>query len=107
MENAISPPSIGEITRHLPEFCRRHGIARVEVFGSVATGEASTGSDLDLMVTFLPGIAPGLEFFAMQDELEHVLGCTVDLLTRRSVERSDNPIRRRSILASAREVYAG
>jgi predicted nucleotidyltransferase len=107
MANAISPPSIDEISRRLPPFCRRHGIARVEVFGSVATGEASADSDLDLMVTFRPGVAPGLEFFAMQDELEHILGCSVDLLTRRSVERSDNPIRRRSILASAREIYAG
>jgi uncharacterized protein len=98
---------IDEITRHLPAFCHRNGIARVEVFGSVAKGEASAGSDLDLMVTFLPGIAPGLEFFAMQDELESILGCRVDLLARRSVERSDNPIRRRSILASAREIYAG
>src|SRR5580693_2472544 len=103
MANAIFPPSIDDITRRLPQFCSRHGIGRVEVFVSVAKGEASTGSDLDLMVTFLPGIAPGLEFFAMQDELEGILGCSVDLLTRRSVERSDNPIRRRSILASARE----
>jgi uncharacterized protein len=105
MANAISPPSIDEIARHLPAFCRRHGIARVGVFGSVATGEASAGSDLDLMVTFLPGVAPGLEFFAMQDELEGILGRRVDVLTRRSVEQSDNPIRRRSILASAREIY--
>jgi predicted nucleotidyltransferase len=50
---------------------------------------------------------PGLDFFAMQDELEQLLGCKVDLLTRRSVEESDNPIRRRSILESTREVYAG
>jgi predicted nucleotidyltransferase len=107
MANAIFPPLIDEIARHLPAFCLRHGIARVEVFGSVATGEASAGSDLDLMVTFLPGVAPGLEFFAMQDELEHILGCRVDFLTRRSVEQSDNPIRRRSILESAREIYAG
>ena len=49
----------------------------------------------------------GLEFFAMQKELEQILGCRVDLLTRRSVEQNDNPIRRRSILESAREVYAG
>jgi zinc-ribbon domain len=54
---------------------------------------------------FLPGIAPGLEFFAMQDELEGILGCRVDVLTRRAVEQSDNPIRRRSILASAPEIY--
>jgi uncharacterized protein len=59
------------------------------------------------MVTFRPGVEPGLDFFAMQEELEEILGCPVDLLTRRSVELSDNPIRQRSILESAREVYAG
>jgi predicted nucleotidyltransferase len=85
----------------------RHGIARVEVFGSVARGEALPGSDLDLMVTFRPGVQPGLDFFGMQDELEEILGCPVDLLTRRSVERSDNPIRQRSILEPAREIYGG
>ena len=103
----ISPPAIAEIQRILPAFCIRHGISRVEVFGSVATGRAMPGSDLDLMVTFQPGVEPGLDFFAMQDELEGICGCNVDLRTRRSVERSENPIRRRSILESAREIYAG
>jgi len=107
MNAAISPPSIDEVARRIPAFCQRHGIERVEVFGSVATGEALPGSDLDLLVTFRPGIEPGLDFFSMQDELEEILGCSVDLLTRRSVEQSDNPIRQRSILESAREVYAG
>ena len=105
METAISPPSIDEITRCIPAFCQRHGIARAEVFGSVAQGKAIPGSDLDLMVTFKPGVKPGLDFFAMQEELEQMLGCRVDLFTRRSVEKSDNPIRRRSILESVREVY--
>jgi predicted nucleotidyltransferase len=102
-----TPPSLDDLARMLPGFCHRHSIARVEVFGSVARGETREGSDLDLMVTFRPGVRPGLEFFAMQEELEQILGCPVDLLTRRSVEHSDNPIRRRSILESAREVYAG
>jgi predicted nucleotidyltransferase len=42
----------------------------------------------------------------MQDELQELLGSTVDFLTRRSVEQSENPIRRRSILESTREIYA-
>jgi len=105
MAHVICPPSIDEISRRLPTFCRRHGIARVEVFGSVARGEASAGSDLDLMITFAPGVTPGLNFFGMQDELEQILGCSVDLVTRRSVEQSDNPIRRRAILESARQIY--
>ena len=107
MATATAPPSLDDLARMLPDFCLRHSIARVEVFGSVARGETRAGSDLDLMVTFRPGARPGLEFFAMQEELEQILGCPVDLLTRRSVEQSDNPIRRRSILESAREVYAG
>jgi uncharacterized protein len=102
-----SPPSIDDLIQRLPAFCQRNGIARLEVFGSVAKGSALPGSDLDLLVTFRPDVEPGLEFFVMGDELEQLLGCPVDLLTRRSVERSDNPIRRRSILESAREVYAG
>ena len=57
------------------------------------------------MITFLPGVNPGLDFFSMQDELEGLFGCRVDLLTRRSVERSENWIRRRSILESARDIY--
>jgi hypothetical protein len=35
-----------------------------------------------------------------------LLGSRVDLLTRRSVERSDNPLRRQSVLESAMEIYA-
>ena len=107
MPGATVPPSIDDLTQRLPAFCRRHGIVRAEVFGSVATGDARPGSDLDLMLTFDPEVHPGLDFFAMQDELEQLLSRRVDILTRRSVEGSDNSIRRRSILESAREVYAG
>lgn len=100
------PPSIDELKSRLPDFCRSHGIARLEVFGSVARREARSGSDVDLLVTFRPEIRPGLNFFGMQDELEQLLGCSVDLLTRRSVEQGRNPIRRRSILESTEEIYA-
>ena len=37
------------------EISRRHGVARVRVFGSAARGEAGPGSDLDLLVAFEPG----------------------------------------------------
>jgi predicted nucleotidyltransferase len=37
----------------------------------------------------------------MEDELVEIFGREVDLLTRRSVERSLNPIRKNSILTSA------
>jgi predicted nucleotidyltransferase len=46
----------------------------LEVFGSVARREARPGSDVDLLVTFGRGVRPGHDFFAMQDELEQILG---------------------------------
>ena len=53
------PPSLDDLARMLPGFCLRHSIARVEVFGSVARDQTREGSDLDLMVTFRPGVRPG------------------------------------------------
>ena len=107
MERCATPPTIGELEAILPAFCRRHDISRVEVFGSVARGEAGARSDVDLMITFRSGARPGLEFFGLEDELKSLLGCDVDIVTRRSIEAAVNPIRRRSILESAREIYAG
>ena len=103
---AAAIPTITELKSRVPEFCRRHGIARLEVFGSVARGEAHPGSDIDLLVTFRPEVHPGLDFFSIQDELQELLGIHVDLLTRRSVEQGENPIRRQSILESTLEIYA-
>ena len=41
----------------------------------------------------------------MEEELADIVGRKVDLLTRPSVERTHNWIRRRSILESARTIY--
>jgi predicted nucleotidyltransferase len=98
-------PTIDELRSLVPDFCRAHGITRLEVFGSVARQAVRSDSDLDLLVTFHPDVHPGLDFFSMQDELQELLGIHIDLLTRRSVEKSDNPIRRQSILESAVDVY--
>ena len=99
------PPTLDEIEFRLAPFCQRHGIARLEVFGSLARGEHHPGSDVDLLVTFRPGVHLGWHFFDLHKEAEDLLGCEVDLLTRRSVERDENSIRRRSILASTRDIY--
>jgi uncharacterized protein len=82
----LLPPSLDEIKSRLAPFCRRHRIARLEVFGSLARGESHDGSDVDLLVTFQPEVHLGWDFFDLHKEIEDVLGCEVDLLTRRSVE---------------------
>jgi predicted nucleotidyltransferase len=72
----------------------------------VARGESGIGSDVDLLVEFLPGSNIGLfEMGALKEDLEERLGCQVDLLSRRAVEHSRNPIRRAAILAQPIPVY--
>lgn len=80
---------------------------RLELFGSYATNSARPESDVDLLVEFLPEANPGLlEMGALQEALERELGRRVDLLSRRAVEKSRNPFRRRSILAHPVALYA-
>ncbi len=105
--NDTSSLSLAEIKSRLAPFCRRHGVARLELFGSFARGERRRESDVDLLVTFQPHVHLGWDFFDLHKEIEAILGCEVDLLTRRSVEQDENAIRRRSILQSTREIYPG
>jgi predicted nucleotidyltransferase len=98
-----TPPSPETISRQLTSFCRRHGIMRLEIFGSLARDEARQGSDVDLLVTFRRN--PGLGFFAMENEMAVVLGVPVHLLTRESVEEMTNRLRRDAILREARIIY--
>lgn len=64
----------------------RYGVARIGVFGSVARGEAGPDSDVDVLVEFKPGGAPGWEFFGLADDLAEVLRCPVDVVTAKSLK---------------------
>src|ERR1044071_5321469 len=67
--------------QRLAEFCQRHGIQRLALFGSVLRDDFKPESDVDVLVEFKPGVRTGLRFFAMQDELSEILGRRVDLHT--------------------------
>ncbi|HUG91358.1 MAG TPA: nucleotidyltransferase family protein [Planctomycetaceae bacterium] len=71
-----------EIPRErIAEFCRRHHIRRLALFGSILRDDFGPQSDVDVLVEFEPGHTPGLSFFGMQDELSEILGRRVDLNT--------------------------
>jgi len=89
----------------LADLCQRFGVSKLEVFGSFATGDADASSDIDVLVTFAPGEAAGLGIVEFQQALEVVLGRSVDLLTRESVERSSNKYFRRFALRSTEPLY--
>lgn len=67
----------------LGALCRRHHIQRLSLFGSTLKGTAHAGSDIDLLVEFVPGLAPGLIGLAgIEEELSELLGGRrVDLRT--------------------------
>lgn len=66
----------------LADFCRRHGVASLSVFGSILTDSFGPSSDVDVLVVFQPGRTPGLfGFGAMVQELQELTGRRVDLRT--------------------------
>src|SRR6188768_4173658 len=104
-EHRLSPEVVARIPvdkARLVAFCDRWHVARLDLFGSVVRDDFRPDSDVDVLVTFQPEANPGLlDHAAMEDELAELLGRPVDLLSRRAVERSANPIRRASILEGA------
>lgn len=99
--------SIDELRTTVRPVCESHAVMRLDLFGSRARGTADADSDVDLLVEFSPDSNPGLfEMGALQDALEQQLGCRVDLLSRRAVEKSINLFRRRAILAGPVALYA-
>ncbi len=89
------------------DFCRRWKISELALFGSVLREDFRADSDVDVLVTFAADAKWSLfDHVDMEDELERILGRPVDLVSRRGIERSRNPFRRRAILESARVVYA-
>jgi uncharacterized protein len=63
-------------------------------------------SDVDVLVRFAPDARHSLfDMVRMQNELEGILGRKVDLVSRRGIEASRNPLRRKAILESAEVVY--
>ena len=74
-------PHIAINRKQIADFCRRHHIRRLALFGSVLRKDFRPDSDVDVLVEFEPGQRVGLAFFAMQDELSDLLGHRVDLNT--------------------------
>ena len=79
----------------ITQFCHRWKIIELAVFGSVLREDFSSQSDVDVLVTFQPGVEWSLiDHAQMEEELEHILNCPVDLLSKKAVEQSKNWIRR-------------
>lgn len=75
------------ITEHRDEIVRiaaRHGVTRVRVFGSIARGDATPVSDIDLLVDLGPSLSPWFPAGLVLD-LETLLGRNVEVVTERAL----------------------
>ncbi|MBI4083789.1 MAG: nucleotidyltransferase family protein [Candidatus Lambdaproteobacteria bacterium] len=72
----------------LADFCRRHHIRRLSLFGSVLRDDFGPESDVDVLVEFEPGHSVGLMTLSgIQDELSKLLGRRADMNTVNSLSR--------------------
>ena len=93
-----------EISREAIEaFCRRHGVARLSLFGSVLRDDFGPDSDIDVLVEFLPDVRYSLlDLGGMYVELREMLGREVDLKTPFDLSRHF----RDEVVQSAKLLYA-
>lgn len=85
----------------IAEFCRRNHIRRLSLFGSVLRDDFTPESDVDVLVEFEEGKAPGWEFFDLQAQLGEIIGRCVDLNTPAELSKYF----RGQVISSAVPVY--
>ena len=87
----------------IADFCKRHAIRKLALFGSVLRDDFRPDSDVDVLVEFEAKHVPGLIGLAgMEIELTHLVGHKVDLNTPNFFS---GPLRTR-VLAEAEVFYA-
>jgi predicted nucleotidyltransferase len=95
---------LGVDAEQIKALCRALGVSRLALFGSALTDRFRAESDVDLLVEFMPGVVTTLlDRGRIQMEFEKLFGRKVDLAELRLI---DNPIRRREISATQKEIYA-
>jgi len=77
------------------DICAREHLTNIRVFGSVARGEDTAESDIDLLYDSLPD-ASGFSVATVYNELVELLGCEIDLVSAKHVP----PYRRNMMIES-------
>jgi len=90
----------------IADYCRRWKITEFAVFGSALRDDFNPKSDIHVLVTFDRDAHWTLfDMVDMQEELKDILGRDVDLVSRRGIESSQNYLRRKEILSSAKVIH--
>ena len=68
------------LLHNIKEYFKTQPVEQAWVFGSFSRGEERADSDVDILISLIPGTRLGLKFFAMNLELEELLKRPVDLV---------------------------
>ena len=85
----------------IAEFCRRHAIRKLALFGSVLRDDFRPESDVDVLVDFEADAHIGWEIIDIQNELARIFDQEVDLHTPLSLSQQF----REKVLQTAQVVY--
>jgi len=97
--------TLEELKKVAAPACREFQVKRLGLFGSLARGEETAKSDVDLLVEFEePDLHPAKRFFGLLHHLEDALGCEVGLLTLSGLR---NHYFRHRVLKERVNIYAG
>ena len=87
----------------IADFCRRHRIRSLSLFGSVLREDFRSDSDVDVLAEFEPDAQVGfIALSRMQRELSALLRRSVDLVPREGLK----PKIREAVLSHTEELYA-
>lgn len=68
--------------------CKKYKVKQMYAFGSVNTPDFTEASDIDLLISFLPGISAeeyADAYFMLHTELARLFNRKIDLVTQRSL----------------------
>lgn len=100
-------PNLTVPIEKIQSFCKRWHIVEFALVGSVLRDNFRPDSDINVLVTFDPNFHRGLtETLQMRDEIKILFDRKVDFIVKAAIERSENWLRRKNILESARVIYA-
>lgn len=87
-------------TKKMVSLLKRRGVKKAAVFGSVARGQETAQSDIDLVVEF--STTPTLfEMAKLQRELEVIVKKPIDLVTYRSL----HPLIKQQVMKDQKVLY--
>lgn len=68
------------VTKSIQDYLKTQPVQKAWLFGSFSRNEERPDSDVDIIVSFVPGTKMGLKFFGMIIDLERILNRPVDLV---------------------------